>query len=290
MSSHLISELRTRFAETGITPDLVHDFQTEVMEFYKTNGRHDLEWRLWFDPYRIVVSEVMLQQTQVPRVAMTFPTFIEKFPDFAALSVAPQAKLLSAWQGLGYNRRVLNLKKFAVKIIEEFDGVLPNDPRVLATFPGIGPATSCSIAAFVFNRPVVFIETNIRRVFIHHFFSDTTVVDDRDIIPLVDACFLPNRSREWYWALMDLGAALKTFVPNPNRRSRHYVKQSMFEGSDRQIRGVLLRLMLSGITADSTLLSNIVGFEPDRVTGILAEMCREGFFVQEESGEYRIVQ
>jgi A/G-specific adenine glycosylase len=273
-----------------MTPDLVHDFQAEVMEFYKTKGRHNLEWRLWIDPYRVVISEVMLQQTQVSRVSTLYPTFIEKFPDFAALAVSSQTKLLAAWQGMGYNRRALNLQKFAVRIIEEFDGVLPNDPLVLATFPGIGPATSCSIAAFAFNHPVVFIETNIRRVFIHYFFSDTAVVDDRDIIPLVEACFLPNKSREWYWALMDLGASLKTSVFNPNRRSRQYAKQSSFEGSNRQIRGALLRLLLSGTTADSTVLSDIVGYAPDRVAGILTEMCCEGFFVQEENGEYRIVQ
>jgi A/G-specific adenine glycosylase len=273
-----------------MTPDLVRDFQTEVMEFYETKGRHEMEWRLQSDPYRVVVSEVMLQQTQVPRVAAMYPEFIKKFPDFAALTMAPQSKLLTAWQGMGYNRRALNLQKLAIKITEEFGGVLPEDPDILATLPGIGPATSRSIAAFAFNHPVVFIETNIRRVFIHYFFSDTTVVDDRDLLPLVAACLLPNRSREWYWALMDLGSVLKTSTPNPNRRSRQYAKQSTFDGSDRQIRGSLLRLLLSGTPANCTSLAQAVGAAPDRVSRILTEMCREGFFVLEKNGEYRIMQ
>ena len=286
----LISEFRDRFAAAGMTADLIRDFQDSVMEFYETKGRHDMEWRHTADPYRIVVSEVMLQQTQVPRVAVMYPQFLETFPTFAALAAAPQADLLAAWQGMGYNRRALNLQKLAVRITEEFGGVLPEDPNVLATLPGIGPATSCSIAAFAFNRPVVFIETNIRRVFIHYFFSDTAVVDDRDLFPLVEACLLPKRAREWYWALMDLGTALKTSVPNPNRRSRQYVKQSAFEGSDRQIRGALLRLLLAGSAADCAALAKAAGAAPERVSGILEEMCREGFFVQEENGKYRIVR
>lgn len=288
MSPRLVSEFRSRFSASGMTGDLVRDFQNEVMEFYETKGRHDMEWRHNFDPYRIVVSEVMLQQTQVPRVAVIYPQFIEKFPDFAALAAASQTELLAAWQGMGYNRRALNLQKLAVRIIEEFDGVLPKEPEVLATLPGIGHATSCSIAAFAFNRQVVFIETNIRRVFIHYFFSDTAVVDDRDLLPLVKACLLPGRSREWYWALMDLGTALKTSVPNPNRRSRQYVKQSVFAGSDRQIRGALLRLLLAGSSEQAESLAKAVGASPERVAGILDEMCHEGFFVQEESGEYRV--
>lgn len=288
MSPRLVSEFRSRFAASGMTGDLVRDFQNEVMEFYETKGRHDMEWRHNFDPYRIVVSEVMLQQTQVPRVAVMYPPFIEKFPDFAALAAAPQAELLAAWQGMGYNRRALNLQKLAVTITHEFGGVLPEDPEALAALPGIGPATSCSIAAFAFNRPVVFIETNIRRVFIHYFFSDTAVVDDRDLLPLVKACLLPGRSREWYWALMDLGTALKTSVPNPNRRSRQYVKQSAFAGSDRQIRGALLRLLLAGDSGDCESLAKAIGASQGRVAGILEEMCREGFFVQEAGGRYRV--
>ncbi|WP_338096062.1 A/G-specific adenine glycosylase [Methanorbis rubei] len=288
MSPHLISEFRQRFASSGMTPDLVRDFQDEVMEFYEAKGRHEMEWRLHFDPYRIVVSEVMLQQTQVPRVETMYPKFIERFPNFAALAAAPQAELLAAWQGMGYNSRALRLQKLARQVTDEYGGVLPEDPELLEKLPGIGPATSCSIAAFAFNRPVVFIETNIRRVFIHYFFADDAVVDDRDILPLATACLLMNRSREWYWALMDLGTALKSSVPNPNRRSRQYVKQSAFEGSDRQVRGAVLRMLLAGDGKNIEEIACAVGKSGERVEKILDEMCGEGFFVREENGEYRM--
>ncbi len=290
MCARLVSEFRRRFADTGMTPDLIRDFCDEVMEFYETKGRHDMEWRLRFDPYRIVVSEVMLQQTQVPRVAGMYPKFIEKFPDFAALAAAPQAELLAAWQGMGYNSRALRLQKLARQVVEEYSGVLPQEPEVLAQLPGIGPATSCSIAAFAFNRPVVFIETNIRRVFIHYFFADDAVVDDRDLLPLVAACLLPDRSREWYWALMDLGTALKSSVPNPNRRSRQYVKQSVFEGSDRQVRGAVLRALLADDAKTAEEVARTIGKSPERVRRILEEMCDEGFFVREEGGGYRVTR
>ena len=117
------------------------------------------------DPYQILVSEIMLQQTQVERVATKFPEFIETFPDFTALAAATLADVLTVWQGMGYNRRAVSLQKCAVKIMTEYHGILPADVDQLATFPGIGKATASSIAAFAFNMPVVFIETNIRTGF-----------------------------------------------------------------------------------------------------------------------------
>lgn len=288
MCARLISEFRDRFSSLGMTPDLVRDFQDEVMEFYAAKGRHDMAWRHTTNPYHIVVSEVMLQQTQVSRVAVKYPQFIETFPDFAALAEAPAAELLAAWQGMGYNRRALSLQKLAQEITGKFCDVLPKDPGILAELPGIGPATSCSIAAFAFNCPVVFIETNIRRVFIHSFFSEEAVVDDRDLLPLVSACLLLGNSREWYWALMDMGTSLKSQIHNPNRRSRQYVKQSAFAGSDRQIRGMALKLLLAGSSADPAELASLIGADPERVAGIFDDMRREGFFERNTNGEYRL--
>jgi len=283
----LVSDLRTRFREEGITPSLVEDFQRHVMEFYAAKGRHDMEWRHTGDPYKIVVSEIMLQQTQVPRVAVIYPKFIEKFPDVAALAAADQADLLAAWQGMGYNRRALNLRKLAEVIVNEYGGKIPEDPAILKTLPGIGPATSCSIAAFAFNRPVVFIETNIRRVFIHYFFEEGVVVDDRELIPLITA-MLPENSREWYWALMDLGTALKASVQNPNQRSRHYTKQKTFEGSDRKIRGEVLKRMLEEKTGTPEVFAEEMNEDPERVRRIMGAMTDEGFFVREEGEIYRL--
>lgn len=283
----LVSDLRTRYREEGITPSLAADFQQHVTAFYEAKGRHDMEWRHTTDPYKIVVSEVMLQQTQVPRVAVIYPKFIERFPDFAALAAAEQADLLAAWQGMGYNRRALNLQKLAGVIVNEYNGTVPQDPAVLATLPGIGPATSCSIAAFAFNRPVVFIETNIRRVFIHYFFDDDKIVDDSELLPLV-AAMLPENSREWYWALMDLGTALKSSVKNPNQRSRHYTKQKTFEGSDRKIRGSVLKKMLEQKRGSPDVFAKEMNEEPARVRGIMEKMAGEGFFVRESETVYRV--
>ncbi len=283
----LVSDLRTRYREEGITPSLAADFQQHVTAFYEAKGRHDMEWRHTTDPYKIVVSEVMLQQTQVPRVAVIYPKFIERFPDFAALAAAEQADLLAAWQGMGYNRRALNLQKLAGVIVNEYNGTVPQDPAVLATLPGIGPATSCSIAAFAFNRPVVFIETNIRRVFIHYFFDDDKIVDDSELLPLV-AAMLPENSREWYWALMDLGTALKSSVKNPNQRSRHYTKQKTFEGSDRKIRGSVLKKMLEQKRGSPDVFAKEMNEEPARVRGIMEKMAGEGFFVRESDTVYRV--
>ncbi len=288
MSALLISEFRRRFAENGMTQDLITDFRQDVMEFYETKGRHDMEWRHTTAPYHIVVSEIMLQQTQVPRVARIYPAFIQKFPDFSSLAAAPQTELLAAWQGMGYNRRALSLQKLAAAVIRDYGGVLPDDPVLLKTLPGLGPATASSIAAFAFNQPVVFIETNIRRIFIHYFFPDNAVVDDRELYPLVEACLLPGNSREWYWALMDLGTALKTAVPNPNRRSRQYVRQSSFAGSDRQIRGALLKQLLALGKADARTLAGLTGADETRVAGILQDMTSEGFFVREPDATYTI--
>ena len=283
----LVSELRTRFKEEGITPSLVADFEQHVMAFYEAKGRHDMEWRHTNDPYKIVVSEVMLQQTQVPRVATMYPKFMERFPDIYALANADQAELLAAWQGMGYNRRALNLRKLANVIVDEFGGEIPDDPMILKTLPGIGPATSCSIAAFAFDRPVVFIETNIRRVFIHYFFDDGVTVDDQELLPLVTA-MLPTNSREWYWALMDLGTALKTSVKNPNQRSRHYTKQKAFAGSDREIRGGVLKRMLEQKSGSPEVYAKEMNEDAERVRGIMDKMVGEGFFVRESEDEYRL--
>lgn len=185
----------------------VSAFREMVLYHYRQHGR-PMAWRDTTDPYRILVSEIMLQQTQVERVSTKYPEFLAAFPDFTSLAQAPLADILAAWQGMGYNRRAIALQKCAQRVMNEYGGVLPADVDTLATFPGIGWATASSICAFAFNMPVVFIETNIRRVFIHFFFSDGSSVNDAEILPIVERA-LPDDSRVWYWALMDLGTALK---------------------------------------------------------------------------------
>ena len=254
------------------------EFQQMVLSYYNNYGR-EMAWRDTTDPYLILVSEIMLQQTQVERVKIKFPEFIEAFPDFAALAAAPLDNVLSVWQGMGYNRRAIALQKCAIRVINEYNGILPADVDILATFPGIGRATASSIAAFAFNLPVVFIETNIRRVFIHFFFSGTDTVSDADLLPIVEKSLCKENPRVWYWALMDLGSALKKTVPNPNRRSVHYSKQSPFEGSDREIRGTIIRMLLSDPGMIEKQLLAIRIDDPARIKKILAALISEGFIV-----------
>lgn len=201
-------------------------------------------WRETIDPYAIVVSEIMLQQTQTERVAKKYPEFLTIFPTFTILAQAPLADLLRTWQGMGYNRRAIALQKIAVRVMNEFDGILPSNPETLTTFPGIGPNTAGSICAFAFNVPTIFIETNIRSVFLHHFFPGKKNVHDRELLPLIKQTLDLKNPRDWYYALMDYGVYLKKLHPNPSRRSTHHTKQTKFEGSDRQIRGKILRVLL----------------------------------------------
>ena len=264
-------EVRYAKNKTGIKK-----FQQMILRHYEDAGRR-MAWRDTTDPYLVLVSEIMLQQTQVERVTTKFPEFINRFPDFISLANAPLAEVLRAWQGMGYNRRAIALQKCAQRVVSECDGILPPDVETLATFPGIGKATASSIAAFAFNEPVVFIETNIRRVFIHFFFEDTDTVTDAEIFPLVEQALYQENPRIWYWALMDLGTALKKTVPNPNRRSAHYTRQAPFEGSDRKIRGMILKLLVAGPGREQKEITELVSGDPDRVGRILVSLEREGF-------------
>jgi A/G-specific adenine glycosylase len=270
-----------------LTDEAIAAFQKHVLSFYERHGRHEMLWRHTDDPYRILVSEIMLQQTQVERVAVKYPAFIEAFPDAAALARAPQSTVLAAWLGMGYNRRAIALKKCAEKMADEFGGTLPRDPEVLATFPGIGPATASSICAFAFNQPVVFIETNIRRVFIHSFFPDKESVTDKEILPLVERALDRDEPRVWYWALMDLGTELKKQMPNPNRKSAAYTKQAPFEGSDRRIRGMILKFLIEKSPSREKAIVDCVREEPARVRRILAALEKEGFIRKSKTG-YRL--
>lgn len=262
------------------------EFCNLIWTYYKNNER-TFVWRENITPYTIFVSEVMLQQTQTSRVAQKFSPFIEFFPSFNALAHASQADVLRFWQGLGYNRRALGLHKSAQIIVGEYDGNMPNDPELLVKLPGIGPATAASICAFAFNRPTVFIETNIRAVFLHHFFKDQGAISDKQLLPLVQAALDENNenARHWYYALMDYGVMLKKNLPNPSRKSKHHTTQSKFEGSDRQIRGKILKYLTSCKSATFNELFSFCTQEEERFVSILSDLCKEGF-VKSSSQKY----
>jgi len=172
-----------------------------------------MPWRETSDPYRILVSEIMLQQTQVQRVETKYKEFIAAFPAFPSLARAPLREVLRVWQGMGYNRRAIALRKIAQRVVAEYDGGLPDSVATLRTFPGIGAATAGAIVAFAFNKPTVFLETNSRRVFLHVFFAGRQRVKDSDILPLVETTLDREKPRQWYYALMDYGAKRPLYPP-----------------------------------------------------------------------------
>jgi A/G-specific adenine glycosylase len=270
------SELIRVVAEQGLSDDSAKLLQQLVYSYY-AGHRRDLPWRDGADPYRVLVSEVMLQQTQVDRVIPRFTAFMQQFPDAWSLADAPLVDLLAAWQGLGYNRRALNLQRAARMIVEEWGGTIADDPVLLQQLPGIGPYTAGAIASFAFNRPQLFLETNIRAVLLHFFFADQEGITDKQLLPVADAVLDRENPRTWYNALMDYGSDLKRRFPNPSRRSRHHTVQSRFEGSDRQIRGAVLRLLLGSDGMTVRALQKQLDVEAERFTRILAGMVKDGF-------------
>lgn len=264
----------------------IRSFREKIHAYFATHSR-ELPWRKTQDPYKILVSEIMLQQTQVERVIPKYLEFTKLFPDFHALRRASQKDVLAAWQGLGYNRRALALKRLAEIVVTRYEGKLPKDREQLAQLPGIGKTTAGEILAFAFNIPSPFIETNIRRVFIHEFFDGVEGVRDGEILPIVEATLDRKNPREWYWALMDYGSMLKKRVENPNRRSAHYSRQMPFGGSDRRIRGIIVRVLLRKERATEGELLSESGTDLPRLRVILSRMAQDGL-VKEREGLYSI--
>jgi A/G-specific adenine glycosylase len=248
--------------------------------------RRPMPWRDTRDAYRITVSEIMLQQTQVPRVLVKYPEFIKAFSSVEALARAPLRRVLRVWQGMGYNRRALYLKKLAQAVVKEHAGVFPADRALLLRLPGIGEATASSICAFAFGQPYPFIETNIRSVFIHHFFAGRKDVSDREILPLVERALDRGDPRNWYYALMDYGVHLKASLPNPSRRSVHYKKQPRLDGSVRQARARIVRYLVEHPGALRPRLLAAAG-TPLVSRKALAGLLKDGL-VRESSGRYSV--
>jgi A/G-specific adenine glycosylase len=264
----------------------IKKFQQKILDHYRKHGRQ-MPWRETDNPYHIFISEIMLQQTQVSRVEEKYTQFIAAFPDVAAIEKAPLSRILAVWQGLGYNRRALSIKKAANVICGEYNGWIPQSKEALLSLPGIGEATASSIMAFAFDLPVVFIETNIRTVFIHFFFQGKNLVSDEEILPLVEKCLYKRSPRIWYWALMDYGSMLKKKGEDKNKKSRHYVKQSKFEGSRRQLRGAVLKYLISNGYMSLYSLEKSTGKHLDLIKDVVEELDRESFIVKTKRG-YRL--
>ncbi len=273
------------------------DLVGRVWEYYDYHGRHDMPWRHPddsgnFDPYRIVVSELMLQQTQVARVEPKYELFMSAFPTVGALSNASLEQVLQLWTGLGYNRRAKFLWQTAQMVRDRFHNVFPHQYAELLQLPGVGPNTAGAIQVYAYDVPVVFIETNIRSIYIHHYFHDVDLVSDKELRPVQEASLLiatndgnpTHTPRTWYWALMDYGSYLKQTVGNSARRSKSYTLQSTFQGSRRQIRGQIIRLLGA---ARASYLELSVQITDDRLGEILEDLVREGL-ISHQNNAYRL--
>jgi A/G-specific adenine glycosylase len=278
-------------SDLGLMEATCQAFVQAVWERYRVDGR-DLPWRRTRDPYEILVSEVMLQQTQVARVLGKYSEFLASFPTVDSLAAAPIADILAVWSGLGYNRRALSLQRAAALVVAEYGGAFPESLEDLRRLPGVGASTAAALSAFAFGRPHPFIETNIRSAFIHFFFPGSTAVHDGDILPLVDRTLDRANPREWFYALMDYGVWVKKTFGNPNRRSRHYTAQPPLAGSRRELRAQIVRALLAAGPQGTDLAAvrqmlPAPGRDDGEVASVLADLEKEGFLAIEQ-GVYRL--
>jgi A/G-specific adenine glycosylase len=268
----------------------INGFQKTIWAYYYASGR-SLPWREpepdgSFDPYKIMVSEIMLQQTQANRVIPKYREFLAKFPNSEALSRATLAEVIRAWSGLGYNRRAKYLHDAAKTITNDCQGRFPQILNTLTVLPGIGANTAAAILVYTYNQPLVFIETNIRSVYIHHFFAGQTNVTDKQLLPVIEKTLDKKQPREWYWALMDYGSYLKTTEGNASRSSRHYKKQSAFKGSVRELRGAILR----ELAAQPMTLKEISSALADERTAQALESLIRDNLVQKTANSYCLAE
>lgn len=260
---------------------LIRQFRRIVLAHFEKSGR-TFPWRNTRDPYAVLVSEVMLQQTQTSHVAPFYRRFLKRFPTVRVLAKASLADVYAAWAGLGYNRRAKYLRDAAKEMEERHGGNVPQDFEELRKLPGIGSYTAAAIRAFAWNLPAVFLETNIRTAYIHHFFSDTRVIADRELLPLIEATLDKKDPRRWYSALMDYGAHIKERGVRINRKSAHYVRQKPFQGSVRQARGKILRALDKPRTARE--LSQPAGAHTGAA---LAALLRDGL-IEKHGNHYQL--
>lgn len=263
---------------------------TEFRELVWQKGRElyrDMPWRQTDDPYKIMVSELMLQQTQVDRVVPKYNDFIARYPDVFALTTAPLSDIIAIWNGLGYNRRAKFLHDAAVKIVSDFDGHIPDTFEGLTSLPGIGPNTAGAILAYGFDKPAGFIETNIRTVYFQHFFEDSHKVTDDELRRVVGETVDTEHPREWFWALMDYGAFLKKQGAGQLDKSAHYKKQSALKGSVREVRGQIIRALTKSDMDVAELRDEVVA--DDRFEPALDALVREGL-VMLTDGHYHLTK
>jgi A/G-specific adenine glycosylase len=224
----------------------------------------------------------MLQQTQVDRVVPKFEAFIQRFPDEKTLAEASLAEILGLWNGLGYNRRAKFLHEAARKIAADFDGDFPDNEADLLQLSGVGKGTAGAILTYAFNQPVVFIETNIRTVYFHHFFADSDGVTDAKLVPIIERTLDREHPREFYWSLMDYGSWLKRQGAGRVSQSKHYKKQSPLKGSVREVRGQIIKQLATNDATETRLREQLNA--DNRFETALAGLIADGLVVR--TGDY----
>lgn len=263
-------------------------FQKKIYDHFRANKR-SFPWRYETDPYKVMVSEVMLQQTQTGRVIDYYTRFINTFPTVKDLAEAPLPEVLRVWQGLGYNRRGMNLQRAAQMICKSHAGLVPETVVDLDGLPGIGYGTAAAIYTYVYNKPIAFIETNIRAVYLYCFYEGEEEVSDDEILQLVSTTLDYDAPRDWFYALTDYGVMLKKEKKFRNLQSKHYATQSRFEGSVRQVRGALLKEALDKkVLSDKSVFS--LGYDGEKTRAALDSLVKDGLLSKSQNGSYMILK
>ena len=283
--STTITSLNALIAKGPPTPQA---FQKFVLGYFKKNSR-DFPWRTTKDPYKILVSEVMLQQTQTERVVAKYAEFLKAFPTWRALSEATPADVVKVWMGLGYYRRAFNLHKAAQSVCHEYGGSPPETAEDLRKLPGVGPYTAAAVAAFAFGEPAPMIETNIRSVYLYTFYPQVCAVSDKELLLTVEETLYKQDPRTWFYALMDLGVELKKHTKGINQRSKHHVKQSKFEGSRRQVRAAVLRAIAEEESLRRADITRKLSYDAEKIEAAIAELQLEGLIEKIRGGRLAIV-
>lgn len=262
----------------------IAEFQQVVLtkghELYR-----EMPWRNDTNPYNVLLSEVMLQQTQVSRVLQKFEEFKCVFPTIQDLAQADFQEVLAHWSGLGYNRRAKFLHQTAQRIVQ-FE-TFPTEQTILQTCPGIGENTAASVLVYAFNQPLVFLETNVRTVLIYHFFQEEqTKIEESVLKNLAEQVLYRQNPRQWYWALMDYGTYLKKTVGNFNKQSQKHTTQSKFEGSFRQKRASVLRCLLKNGPLTATEIAEYETLDSALTNQLIESLLKDKMIVVDNQRIY----
>lgn len=265
----------------------IASFQKMILTWWQSHQRN-LPWRRTHDPYRIMVSEVMLQQTQVSRVLPKYKEFLRAFPTVVDLAKATPAHVLRVWKGMGYNRRALYLHHAAKIIVEQYQGQFPVSEQQLSKLPGLGTYTARAILVFAYKQEVPLVDTNIRQIITHFFFDD--VRQKESVIETVAQQLLPKgKSWEWHQALMDYNAVAMSKLKT--QMSKRKKKTIPFRESNRFFRGRIIDRLREGEVKEQELIGECIsayGKTRSFMRGIIASLIKDGLIERTSHGVLRL--